>query len=66
MMNTCLTTLRKFVSEEDGAMTLDYLILMAGMIGLTIAGTAAVRSETATVNGTISTSAADASISSSL
>ncbi|MDG2339609.1 MAG: hypothetical protein P8L32_00230 [Paracoccaceae bacterium] len=56
--------LKTFVQNEHGAITIDYMVLMAGMIGLAVAGTTAVRSETATVTGQIAPAAADVEVAS--
>lgn len=59
MLDTNKDRLKKFASDENGAMTIDYVILLAGMVGLAVAGTASVRSSTSDVSGSVGTAAAD-------
>lgn len=64
MVKLSLSVLREFVSEEKGAMTLDYVIMLAALIGLSVAGTAAIQGSTSGVNGTIGTSASNVQLQS--
>ena len=59
MFRPTLNKLYNFITDEDGAMTIDYVILLAGTVGLAIAGTAAVRGSTADVSGSVGTASAN-------
>ena len=51
-----------FLRSEEGAMTVEYIVLLAGMTGLAVAATASVRSTTSDVNDTIGPAASAANV----
>jgi|GEM_PF-3018788 Flp pilus assembly pilin Flp len=59
MVKLYFSEIRNFVFEEQGAVSIDYLVLLAGTIALSIAGTAAIRSSTSDVSGSVGTAAQD-------
>ncbi len=65
MTSLYFENLKQFAFNEDGAITIDYVILLAGMVGLAIAGTTMVRTSTADVSGQVGTAAADVETTSS-
>ena len=54
-----------FLADENGAMTIEYLVLTAGAAALAIASTGAVRSSTSTVSGNVGTNVGSVSSSTS-
>ena len=62
MLCTYKNRLKDFTFSQEGAVTIDYVILLAGMVGLAVAGSAAVRSSTAGANTAVGTAAADVAV----
>ena len=55
--------LRNFEADQDGAVTVDWVVLTAAVVGLGVAALAAIRSGTATLTSQISSQLAAQSIS---
>jgi len=47
--------MKKFAKEEDGAVTVDWVVLTAAVVGLGVAGVATVQGGINTLSGTIET-----------
>ncbi len=45
----------KFICDESGAVTVDWVVLTAAVVGLAVAGAAAVKTGVVTLSSTIST-----------
>ena len=56
---------KKFHNEEDGAVTVDWVVLTAAVVGLGAAALTLVRGKTAELTGKIGTYLGNASVSSS-
>lgn len=65
MVKLYLNALKNFALNERGAISIDYVVLLAGTVALAIAGTTAVRSSTSDVSGSVGTAAADVETTSS-
>jgi Flp pilus assembly pilin Flp len=57
-----LHTLKTFIADEDGAVTVDWVVLTAAIVGLGIAVIASVREGTETLGGAISAAVATQSV----
>ena len=55
--------LKTFQTEQDGAVTVDWVVLTAAVVGLGVAALAAIRSGTATLTSQISSQLAAQTIS---
>ena len=58
-----LTKFLNFADQEDGAVTVDWVVLTAGVIGIALAVLSSVTSGTKTLTENISSSVADRSVS---
>ena len=53
---------KKFNKDEDGAVTVDWVVLTAAVVGLAVAGVASVRTGVTSLAGTISTEVSTKSV----
>ena len=56
------TLIKNFVASEDGAVTVDWVVLTAAVVGLAIAAVAAVRGSVDTLAGNIATAVSGTSV----
>jgi len=58
------TLIKNFVASEDGAVTVDWVVLTAAVVGLAIAAVAAVRTSVNTLAGNIATAVSGVAVGS--
>jgi len=58
-----MRNLNAFAKDEDGAVTVDWVVLTAGVIGITLAGLSVMTSGTKSLTETISSEVAGRSVS---
>ncbi|VAW04050.1 hypothetical protein MNBD_ALPHA07-1563 [hydrothermal vent metagenome] len=58
------TFIKNFAKSEDGAVTVDWVVLTAAVVGLAIAAVAAVRGSVNTLAGNIATAVSGATVGS--
>ncbi len=56
-----MNLINKFVKDEDGAVSIDWVVLTAAIVAMGVAAGSAVRTEVSTLSTGIATSAADVS-----
>ncbi len=56
-----MNLINKFVKDEDGAVSIDWVVLTAAIVAMGVAAGSAVRTEVSTLSSGIATSAADVS-----
>jgi len=56
------TFMKSFIASEDGAVTVDWVVLTAAVVGLGIAAVAAVKGGVDSLSGTIATAVTDTGV----